>query len=67
MIARNEECKEVHRYYRNRKKNPLKEIQSVIAVACKALSIFYMILRKSVSYDGAKMLQDIKRPQIAVA
>ena len=67
MIARNEEFKEVHRYYRNRKKNPLKEIQSVIAVACKALRIFYMILRKSLSYDGAKMLQDIKRPQIAVA
>ena len=67
MIARNEEFKEVHRYYRNRKKNPLKEIQSVIAVACKALRIFYAILTKGVTYDGAKMLQDIKRPQLKVA
>lgn len=67
MIARNEEFKEVHRYYRTRKKNPLKKMQSVIAVACKALRIFYMILRKGVTYDGAKMLQDIKRPQIVVA
>lgn len=67
LIARNEEFKEVHYYYRTRKKNPLKKMQSVIAVACKALRVFYMILRKGVSYDGAKMLQDIKRPQIAAA
>ena len=67
MIARNDEFKEVHRYYRTRKENPLKKMQSVIAVACKALRIFYTILRKGITYDGAKMLQDIKRPQILAA
>ena len=64
MIARNEEFKEVHRYYRTRKENPLKKMQSVIAVACKVLRIFYTILTKGVTYDGAKMMQDIKRPQM---
>ena len=67
MIARNEEFKEVHRYYRTRKENPLKKMQSVIAVACKALRIFYAILTKGVTYDGTKMLRDIKRPQILAA
>ena len=67
MIARNEEFKEIHGYYRTRKKNPLKKMQSVIAVACKAIRIFYTILTKGVSYDGAKMLQDIKRPQMTAA
>ena len=67
LIARNDEFKKVHRYYRTRKENPLKKMQSVIAVACKALRIFYTILRKGVTYDGAKMLQDIKRPQILAA
>lgn len=67
LIARNDEFKEVYRYYRTRKENPLKKMQSVIAVACKALRIFYTILRKGVTYDGAKMLQDIKRPQILAA
>lgn len=67
LIARNEEFKEVHRYYRTRKENPLKKMQSVIAVACKALRIFYTILTKGVTYDGAKMLQDIKRPQMLAA
>ena len=67
LIARNEEFKEIHGYYRTRKKNPLKKMQSVIAVACKAIRIFYTILTKGVSYDGAKMLQDIKRPQMTAA
>ncbi|EEA80713.1 hypothetical protein CLONEX_03399 [[Clostridium] nexile DSM 1787] len=67
LIARNEEFKEIHRYYRTRKENPLKKIQSVIAVACKALRIFYTILAKGVTYDGVKMLQDIKRPQVTAA
>lgn len=67
LIARNEEFKEVYRYYRTRKENPLKKMQSVIAVACKAIRIFYAILTKGVTYDGAKMLQDIKRPQMLAA
>lgn len=67
LIARNEEFKEVHRYYRTRKENPLKKMQSVIAVACKVLRIFYTILTKGVTYDGAKMMQDIKRPQMLAA
>ena len=67
LISRNEEFKEVHRYYRTRKENPLKKMQSVIAVACKVLRIFYTILTKGVTYDGAKMMQDIKRPQMLAA
>ena len=67
LVARNEEFKEVHRYYRTRKENPLKKMQSVIAVVCKALRIFYAILTKGVTYDGTKMLRDIKRPQILAA
>ena len=50
-----------------RKENPLKKMQSVIAVACKVLRIFYTILTKGVTYDGAKMMQDIKRPQMLAA
>lgn len=63
LIARNEEFKEIHKYYRTRENNPLKKMQSVIAVACKALRIFYTILTKGIEYNGAKLIQDIKRPQ----
>ena len=67
LIGKNAEFKEIHEYYRTRKENPLKKIQSVIAVACKALRIFYVILTKGVDYDGRKLIKDIKRPQIQVA
>ena len=52
MIGQNAEFKEIHRYYLTRQNNPLKKMESVIAVACKALRVFYAILTKGVSYDG---------------
>lgn len=63
VIGKNQEFKEVHCYYRTREKNPLKKMQSVIAVACKLIRIFYTILTKGVDYDGEKMLRDIVRPE----
>ena len=65
LIGKNAEFKEIHHYYRTRERNPLKKMQSVIAVACKVIRIFYAILTKGIAYDGAKMLEDIKRPALA--
>lgn len=67
VIGKNPEFKSIHEYYLTRAKNPLKKMQSVIAIACKLIRIFYMILTKGNDYDGQKMLQDIVRPEIAVA
>ena len=39
-------------------------MQSVVAVACKILRVFYTILTKSVDYDAGKLMGDIRRPQI---
>lgn len=65
LVGKNPEFKEIHRYYRTREKNPLKKMQSVIAVACKVIRVFYMILTKGITYDGNKMLGDIVRPVVA--
>ena len=67
VIGKNPEFKSIHEYYLTRTKNPLKKMQSVIAIACKLIRIFYMILTKGNDYDGQKMLQDIVRPEIAMA
>lgn len=67
VIGKNAEFKEIHHYYRSRDKNPLKKMQSVIAVACKLIRIFYMIMTKGIDYDGAKMLGDIRRPTVSAA
>lgn len=66
LIATNPEFRELHRYYTTRANNPLKKKQSVIAISCKLIRIFYAILTKGVAYDPGKMMGDIKRqPHIA--
>lgn len=67
VIGKNKEFREIHDYYRMRKQNPLKKMQSVIAIACKLIRIFYTILTKGVDYDSQKMLSDIVRPETVMA
>jgi len=67
LIGKNAEFRKIHGYYQTRKENPLKKMQSVIAVACKALRVFYAILTKGVDYDPQKLLGDIRRPQTQAA
>ena len=65
LVGKNAEFRQIHEYYRTRKENPLKKMQSVVAVACKVLRIFYAILTKGVEHDPEKLLGDIRRPQAA--
>ena len=67
VIGKNAEFKQIHHYYRSREKNSLKKMQSVVAVACKLIRIFYMILTKGIDYNGKKMLDDIRRPDALAA
>ena len=43
LIGRNPEFKAIHEYYRTRRENPLKKMQSVVAVACKIIVIRHFI------------------------
>ena len=63
MVSKNDEFREIHRYYTTRTINPLKKMQSLIAVACKLIRVFYTILTKGVDYDGQKLMSDIHRPE----
>ena len=67
LIGKNAEFREIHEYYRSRKENPLKKMQSVVAVACKVIRVFYAILTKGVDYDAEKLMGDIRRPQMQAA
>ncbi len=57
----------LHRYYTTREKNPLKKMQSIIAMSYKLIRVIYAVTTKGCVYDPAKMLADIHRnaPQIA--
>lgn len=56
LIGKNEQFQEIHEYYRSRKENPLKKMQSVVAVACKVIRVFYAILTKGIDYDAEKLM-----------
>lgn len=61
VVAHAPEFQYIHEYYTTRAKNPLKKMQSLIVIACKLLRIIYAILKKGITYDPQKMLDDIKR------
>lgn len=49
-------------YYRNRTNRPLGSKQAKIAVECKAIRVFYAILKHGCDYDPEKLRKDIIRP-----
>lgn len=63
LVSKNPEFREIHRYYTTREVNPLKKMQSLMAIACKLIRVFYAILTKGSDYSAVKMLSDIKRPK----
>ncbi|WP_425755376.1 transposase [Ihubacter sp. rT4E-8] len=64
LVAKKPEFRALHVYYTTRKLNPLKKMQSLMAIAAKLLRAFYAILTKGVDYDPKKMVSDIKRPAV---
>ncbi|MFR5690081.1 MAG: IS110 family transposase [Lachnospiraceae bacterium] len=64
LVGKNAEFSKLHHYYTTRKVNPLKKMQSLMAVAGKLIRVFYAMLTKGVGYDPAKMQGDIKRPAV---
>jgi transposase len=62
LVAKNPEFGALHHYYTTRKQNPLKKMQSLMAIACKLIRVFYAMLTKGVTYDPVKMIGDIKCP-----
>lgn len=63
LAATNPEFKELHRYYTSREQNPLKKIQSLMALSNKLIRVFYTILKNGADYDPEKLLNDIRRPE----
>ncbi len=62
LVSKNQEFREIHRYYTTRSKNPLKKKQSLIALCCKLIRVFYALLTKGSAYDPVKLATDIHRP-----
>ena len=56
LLAKNPEFQVLHRYYTQRTQNPLKKMQSAIALSCRLIRVLFALGRKQVPYDPAKVL-----------
>ena len=56
---------DVFLYYRNRTRRPLGSMQAKIAVACKAIRVFFVILQTGCEFDEERFRKDIIRPEAA--
>lgn len=61
LVSKNPDFREIHKYYTTRENNPLKKMQSLTAIGCKLMRLFYTLFTKNVSYDAEKMRMDIRR------
>lgn len=67
LVGRNEAFKALHEYYTTRKNNPLKKKQSLIALCCKLIRIFFGMSKKGFEFDEKTLLGDIRRPETLIA
>ncbi len=65
LVALNEEFKEIHNYYISRCENPLKKKQSIVAICCKLVRVFYAMIRSGKEYNAGQLRKDIHRPLLA--
>ena len=56
---------DVFLYYRNREGRPLGSMQAKIAVACKAIRVFFVIMQTGCDFDEERFRKDIQRPEAA--
>ena len=63
LVSTNPEFRELHHYYTTRDKNPLKKMQSLMAIGCKLIRVFYALLTKDIEYSAEKLRSDIRRPE----
>jgi transposase len=65
LVAKNSAFKALHAYYTQRPDNPLKKMQSLIALCNKLIRIFFSISKKQFEFSEEKMLKDI--PHLSVS
>ena len=61
-VKSNTEMHAIHQYFISREKNPLRKLQSLMAVAAKLIRVFFGILRSGKAYDPERLLKDIRHP-----
>ena len=61
LVKSNQEFKQIHERFTTRAKNPLKKMQSLMAVAAKFLRVCFGMVKNGTPYDPERILKDIYR------
>ncbi len=61
MVMFNPEMKAYHQFYTTRKENPLKKLQSLVAISARIARIFYGILKNGTEYDPTMVMKDFNK------
>ncbi|HEX6923559.1 MAG TPA: IS110 family transposase [Bacillales bacterium] len=64
LVVFNPAFKALHAYYTTRNDHPLKKQESLIALCCKLIRVFFVMATKQCPFDGERMLQDM--PQFSI-
>ncbi|MBA4601227.1 transposase, partial [Thermoactinomyces mirandus] len=64
LVAKNPEFKALHAYFTKRANNPLHRKQSLIALCCKLIRILFVLGRKQIPYDPAKLQEALQQAQL---
>jgi transposase len=67
LLAKNPEFQALHKYYTQRSKNPLKPVQSVIALSCRLIRVLFALGKRKVPYDPVKVLGPIHTARLSNA
>jgi len=67
MANKNEEMKQLYKYLKERKENPLKSKQALIAVAGKILQIIYTIVVSNAKYEATRVFNIERLEQLKAA
>ena len=65
LVAKNSAFKALHAYYTQRPDNPLKKMQSLIALCNKLIRIFFSMGKKQFEFNEEKMLKDIPHMRVS--
>jgi transposase len=64
LVAKNAAFKALHQYFTQRPNNPLKKMQSLIAICNKLIRVLFTIGKKQCGFSEEKMLSDIPHMEI---
>lgn len=67
MVSKNKEIKELYRYLTQRKENPLKKKQALVAVEGKIIQIIYTLATKNMKYEATRVFSQERQEQLKVA